>query len=203
MSRKLGLYCVAAATALMTFAVADEAQAWGRRGGGSSGSDGGYSSHGGNGSFGSFGGRGRRRGRGSWGSNGSFGSYGSNGGYNNGSHGGHNNGCGNQDERNNGCDSGCDAGCDSCTGGGELVYGEVHENGEPSPVEHEAQYHERSDTMHDRHEARDADQKVEHGAEQATQPAEANTRLNQPQGPPEARGQGDQPPLSEPNQPRS
>jgi hypothetical protein len=130
MSRKLGLYCIAAATALMTFAVVDDAQARGRRNGGSCGSNGGYNSYGSNGSNGSFGGR-FRRGRGSWGSNGSFGSYGSNGGYNNGcgSHGGYNHGH-----------------------NGEVIY-EVHEGEESKPVEHEAQYHERSETTY---ESRDA-----------------------------------------------
>jgi len=122
MSRNFGWYCIAAATALMTFAVTD-AQAFGRRNGGSCGSNGGYNSYGSNGSNGSFGGR-FHRGRGSWGSNGSHGSNGSNGGYNNGcgSHGGYYNGR-----------------------GGEVIYGEV-QNGESKPVEHEAQYHERSDS---------------------------------------------------------
>jgi hypothetical protein len=88
MSRRIGLYCVAVATALLTFATADDAQARGRRNG-SCGSNGGYGS---NGSFGSNGGSfgGFFRRNGSHGSNGGYGSRGGNGSC--GSHGGYHNG---------------------------------------------------------------------------------------------------------------
>jgi hypothetical protein len=89
MTRKMGWFFVAAATAILTFAIADDAQAWGRRGG-SNGSNGSWGSNGG--SWGSNGGSwGGRRGRrnGSWGSNGSWGGNGSHGGYSNGSCGSH------------------------------------------------------------------------------------------------------------------
>ena len=88
MTRRIGLFLVAAATAALTFATSGDAEARGRRNGsfGSNGSHGSYGSYGSNGSFGSFGGRFSRRGNGS---NGSYGSYGSNGGYGScGSHGG-------------------------------------------------------------------------------------------------------------------
>jgi hypothetical protein len=127
MTRKFGLYLVAAATAILTFAVADDANAWGRRNG-SCGSNGGYSSNGG--SFGSFGGRGWRRRGGSWGSNGGNGSYGSNGGHyvsngSCGSHGGYSSHSSSHHE-------------------GEVIYEESE-----GSVEHEARYHERSESTFD------------------------------------------------------
>jgi hypothetical protein len=140
MTRKLGLYLVAAAVGLLTFATADDAQAFGRRNGGSCGSNGGYSSNGGSwgGNGGSFGGRFRRH------RNGSNGSHGSNGGYNNGcgSNGGYSNGCGSNGGYNNGCGS---------HGGYSNGYhhdGDVH-YGDDVRVEHEANYGDRSERTYD------------------------------------------------------
>jgi hypothetical protein len=146
MTRKLGLLCVATATALLTFAMADDAQAFGRRGNGSCGSNGGYSSNGG--SWGSNGGSwGGRRHR-----NGSFGSFGSNGG----SWGGRRNGsCGSHGGHYEDADTGCGSHGGSYSGNGyhhegEVVYGdedrgyrETREARRDSyRVEHEAEYRE-------------------------------------------------------------
>lgn len=206
MSRKIGLYLVATAIALLTFATADEAQAWGRRGGGSCGSWGGYNSDNDNGSHGSFGGRFFRR-HGSFGSRGGRGSHG-----NHGSHGGYNR-----------CESSCDT-CNSCESSSDSrsTCGEPHEvqynDGEerhdvqPAPEspeeakaaeEHQAGYRDvESDPQTDQE--LEADRNDQRAAEQAD---DQSREANQDQAPSPVAKEGDNaqrnPELNPPERPAS